>query len=174
MRVFAEDCFNLMKCDAASVLVLFHSGKGTKETGELTLENAMRGSGELGAFISSCWATRLQDPDKPYQSASFLTNVKQRDFESKPFEVTCGPDCKLHIVMPPGAHVVLRSKPVGYPADRDGQEEAALQVIRDNSTLSVSKHVHKLEETGIKRSKSWISTKRYEELHTGVKSSSTP
>jgi hypothetical protein len=91
MRLFAEECFRLMKEGASSILVLFHSGKGTKESSELILENSMRGCGELGAFVSSCWATRLQDPEEPYKSASYLKNVKQRNFESKPFEVTCGP-----------------------------------------------------------------------------------
>ena len=80
MKVFAEDCFRLMKAGATSVLVLFHSPKGTKESSELTLENVMRGSGELGAFVSSCWSTGLQTPDQPWESASYLKNVKQRDF----------------------------------------------------------------------------------------------
>jgi hypothetical protein len=171
MRVFAEDCFGLMKAGAASVLVLFHSAKGTKESSELTLENAMRGSGELGAFVSSCWATRLQNPDEPYQSASFLVNVKQRDFESKPFEVTSGTDCRLHIVGTPGTNVRLSTKSVGAPGNPDGNEEAALQVIRDNPTLSLRGIALKLQELGIKRSKSWVGDKRFEVLNTGVKTS---
>ncbi len=174
MRQFAKSVFRLMRDGAASVLLLHHSAKGTKESNELTLENSMRGSGELGAFLSSCWATRLQDPSEPYQSASFITNVKQRDFSSQPFEVTSGPDCHLHIVEVPGNHVKLSSKNVGAPADADGKEEAALQVIRDNPTLSLSKIVRKLAEVGIKRSKSWAGNKRYDLLNTGVKSSSTP
>jgi len=47
MRVFAEQVFRLMRDGAAAVLLLHHSSKGTKESNELTLENAMRGSGEL-------------------------------------------------------------------------------------------------------------------------------
>ncbi len=168
MRVFAEDIFRLIRDGAVSVLLLHHSAKGTKETSELTLENAMRGSGELGAFVSSCWATRLQDPSSPYQSASYVANVKQRDFESKPFEVTSGPDCRLHILDKPGDHVVLNSKGVGAQADKDGKEETALQVIRDNPTLSLNKIVGKLDEIGIKRSKSWVGNKRYEILNVGV------
>jgi hypothetical protein len=173
MRVFAEDCFGVMKAGAASILVLFHSGKGTKETTELTLENAMRGSGELGAFVSSCWATRLQSPDEPYQSASFLTNVKQRDFESKPFEVTSGPDCRLHIVAAPSAAVVLTGKPKGVKGNADGREEEALQIIRDNSSLTIPKIVLKLEERGIIRRNSWVGTKRAEILKTGVRVTTT-
>lgn len=168
MRVLAEDCFRLMKLGAASVLVLFHSPKGTKDISELTLENAMRGSGELGAFVSSCWATRLQNPDEPYQSASYLKNVKQRDFESKPFEITSGPDCRLHIVAAPDSNVKLHSKPVGPKGDKDGKEAEALEFIRDNLTLTIPKIVHKLAERGIDRKASWVGNKRREITGTGV------
>jgi hypothetical protein len=162
MRAFAEDVFRIIRNGAVSVLLLHHSAKGTKETAELTLENAMRGSGELGAFIASCWATRLQDPASPYRSRSFVVNVKQRDFESKPFEVVSGPDCRLHLVDKPGDHVTLNSKPVGAPADSDGREDEALQVIRDNPKLSQEKVALKLNEMGIRRSKSWVGIKQRE------------
>ena len=173
MKVFAENCFGLMKGGAASVMVLFHSPKGTKEASELTLENAMRGSGDLGAFVSSCWATRLQDPDNDeWKSPSYMKNVKQRDFKSKPFEVTSDERGRLHIVAPPSAEVVLGNKPKGVKADADGREEEALQVIRDNPTTSLRGVVLELKKRGIKRGKSWVSDKRYEVLHTGVKLSS--
>jgi Bifunctional DNA primase/polymerase, N-terminal/AAA domain/Primase C terminal 1 (PriCT-1) len=168
MRAFAEDVFRLMKDGAVSVLLLHHSAKGTKESAELSLENAMRGSGELGAFVASCWATRLQDPAEPYRSASYLKNVKQRDFESKPFEVTSGPDCRLHIVDKPGDHVTLSGRSI---SDRDGNEAEAVQIISDNPNLSLSKLVAKMAEHGIKRSKSWVGNKRADLLHVGVKTS---
>ena len=113
----------------------------------------------------------MQKPDDPYQSASYLTNVKQRDFESKPFEVTSGKDCRLHIVDKPGEHVKLNSKPVGAPANPDGKEEEALRVIRENPALSIRGVTAKLRELGIKRSKSWVGDKRYEVLNVGVKTS---
>lgn len=162
MRMFAEDIFRLMRDGAISVLLLHHSAKGTKESGELTLENAMRGSGELGAFIACCWATRLQRPDEPYRSASYLRNVKQRDFESKPLEVTSGPDCRLHIVGEPGDHVTLNSKGVGSPADADGRETAALEIIKAHIHLSNAKLSLKLAENGIKRSRTWVGDKKRE------------
>lgn len=162
MRVFAEEVFRLMRDGAASVLLLHHSAKGTKESSELTLENCMRGSGELGAFVSSCWATRLQNPAEPYQSASYLVNVKQRDFESNPFEVTSGPDCRLHIVDTPGADVKLSSKPVGAAADADGKEADAIALLKANPKLSSRPMSALLKENGIKRSKDWVQTKRHE------------
>ncbi len=177
MRAFAEDIFRIMREGAVSVLLLHHSAKGTKETPELTLENAMRGSGELGAFVASCWATRLQDPTSPYKSPSYLANVKQRDFESKPFEVTSGPDCRLHIVDEPGDHVKLSSKAVGAPGNADGKQAEALQMIRDNPDLSQAKLSNKLKERGIERSPAWVGKKRlemkYEDMQAGGKMGKT-
>ena len=58
--------------------MLHHSPKS--QGNGMTLESAMRGSGDLGAFLACCWGTKLQDPSRPYESASFLSNLKQRDF----------------------------------------------------------------------------------------------
>src|SRR5579862_1131406 len=173
MKVFAEDCFRLMKEGAASVLVLFHSPKATKNASELTLENAMRGSGDLGAFVSSCWATRLQDSENDeWKSPSYLKNVKQRDFKSKPFLVTSDELGRLHIVAPPNGDVKLSSKSAGAQADPDGKEGVALQFIRDNPNTTLRDLAIRLKkERGIKRSKTWIGDKRYELFHTGVTSS---
>jgi hypothetical protein len=167
MRVFAEDIFRIMRDGAVSVLLLHHSAKGTKESAELSLENAMRGSGELGAFVSSCWATRLQDPGNPYESASFVVNVKQRDFESNAFEITSGRDCRLHMVDNPGKATLATNKP-GAKADKDGREADALKVIMENPDTSVRGILLLLKDLGIKRSKTWVGDKRYELLQRGV------
>jgi len=167
MKVFAEDCFRLVK-DGASVVVLFHSPKGMADVSELTLENAMRGSGDLGAFVSCCWATRLQDPEQPWESESYLKNVKQRDFESDPFTVKSDKLGRLHIVTAPGSNVKLSGKKVGTKADKDGREAEALQIIRDNPKLSLPKLVAKLAEHGIDRKASWVGNKRREVFGGGV------
>jgi hypothetical protein len=167
MRQFAESIFRLMRDGAVSVLLLHHSAKGTKESSELSLENAMRGSGELGAFVSSCWATRLQDPDEPYKSASFFTNVKQRDFESQPFEVTSGPDCRLHIVGDPALKTAVLKSRKGNKADKDGLDDAAETIIGANPGLSARKLKDLLAERGIERGVTWIAAakKRFLEEH---------
>src|SRR5581483_485376 len=99
VRAFADTIFSLLKLGAEAVVILHHSPKDAGDT--MTLENAMRGSGDMGAFLASCWGTRLQDPQDPYKSRSFLSNLKQRDFSSEDFEVTCGEDCRMHIVHRP-------------------------------------------------------------------------
>ncbi len=79
MSRFAKVVFGL-KRRGATVLLLHHSVKGASSA--LTLDSAMRGSTELAAFVTCCWATRLADPDNPYQSPSLLVNVKQRDLRA--------------------------------------------------------------------------------------------
>jgi hypothetical protein len=47
-----------MKEGSSPVLLLHHSAKGTKESSELTLENAMRGSGSASFFVLPHFLTR--------------------------------------------------------------------------------------------------------------------
>lgn len=161
VRTFADSIFALLRNGAESVVMLHHSPKDAGDS--MTLENAMRGSGDLGAFLACCWGTRLQDPSKPYESASFLSNLKQRDFESKDFEVTCGPDCRMHIVGDSALGVAtLAPRRRGNVANKDGKDEVAITVIKANPKMSVRKTVELLKESGIKRGKDWVQTKRYE------------
>lgn len=158
VRVFADGIFALLRGGAEAVVLLHHSPKGVGD--QMTLENAMRGSGDMGAFLSACWGTRLQDPDHPYESTSFLSNLKQRDFESKDFEVTCGPDCKLHMVS--GLKVPTLTARKGFKGNKDGLDPKALAVLQANPTLSVRDTVEALKAAGIKRGKTWVTDRRYE------------
>ena len=138
VRAFADSIFALLHNGAESVVMLHHSPKDVGDS--MTLENAMRGSGDMGAFLACCWGTRLQDPAHPYESASFLSNLKQRDFESKDFEVTGGPDCRLHIVGDPALTVTtLSPRHRGNKANKDGKDEVAIALIKANPKLSVRK-----------------------------------
>jgi hypothetical protein len=112
MRLFADELFALLRAGAEAVLVLYHSPKSQGNADTMTLENALRGSGDLGAALACCWGTRLQDLSNPYKSASYLENLKMRDFESKAFEVTSGPDCRMQS---PGTRI--RGKPRCSPAE---------------------------------------------------------
>lgn len=171
MRVFARSVFRLTKLKAAAVVVLFHSPKGTKEASELSLENALRGSGELGAFVTCCWATRLQDADNEYASRSYLRNVKQRDFESKPFEVvgTEGVnDCRMYKVENDGA-VILKQKTGGNKTNKDGMDPVALRFLDENPDMSIRKTQAALKELHISRSVGWISQEKSNLKGTGVR-----
>jgi Bifunctional DNA primase/polymerase, N-terminal/AAA domain len=169
MKELAAMAFTLIRDGAECVVFLCHSSKTMVSSGELTLENSMRGSGELSAFLFSCWATRMQDPEDAYDTPNLLKQVKSRDFESKPFEVTTSREtCRMTFVEgSEGAVVIGKSK----KADADGKEDIALQVIRDNPKLSIRKLAAKMKDLGIKRSPSWVGNKRFEVLGVGVKTS---
>jgi hypothetical protein len=157
VRKFADTAFALLRGGAESVLLLHHSPKSQGDG--MTLENALRGSGDLGAFLACCWGTKLQDPTRPYESASYLENLKQRDFASDPFEVTSGPDCRLHIVSTPTMKApVLKSR--NGRGDGDGKDAAAEDAIRANLEMSLRKLEEHLAVLGIKRGTNWIGKAR--------------
>ncbi len=153
-RAFADSIFALLKGGAESVVMLHHS---PKEGGDImTLENIMRGSGDLGAFLACCWGTRLQDPQHPYESRSYLENLKQRDFESQPFEVTCGPDCRMRIVGDPLTGTVKLQTRRGNKGNKDGKDAAAEAVIKANVRLTVRELKDELAALEIDRGTTWI------------------
>jgi len=160
VRKFADSVFSLLRDGAESVVLLHHSPKDQAGKDQMTLENAMRGSGDMGAFLACCWGTRLQNPDDPYKSASFLTNLKQRDFESQDFEVTCAADCRMTIVGNPATHIVKAARRHGNRGNRDGQDTAAEDLIRANIELSVPKLQELLTKQRIKRGSTWIQKRR--------------
>ncbi len=170
MRLFADELFALLRAGAEAVLVLYHSPKSQRGAEGMTLENALRGSGDLGAALACCWGTRLQDVSKPYESASFMENLKQRDFESKPFEVTSGPDCRMHIVGDPSMRDVKLQPRVGNKRNPDGMDDAAEAFIKANIDRykTVREMEKQLKEIGIKRGTTWIGKVRNRITGTGV------
>jgi AAA domain len=158
VRLFADTIFSLLKHGAESVVMLHHSPKDMGDM--MTLESAMRGSGDMGAFLACCWGTRLQDPQHPYESPSYLENLKQRDFESTPFELTCTRDCRMHIVGDPATRAVRLQTRRGNPGNKDGKDQEAEAVIRANLSLSVRELEERLAGLDIKRGRTWVSKAR--------------
>jgi Bifunctional DNA primase/polymerase, N-terminal/AAA domain/Primase C terminal 1 (PriCT-1) len=159
MSKFADVIFRL-KRGGATVLLLHHSVKGASSS--LTLDSAMRGSTELAAFVTSCWATKLLDPDDPYKSPSLLVNVKQRDFESKPFKVTADESCRMTLIGEPGAITVLKTK-----ADEEAFAKVT-EILRDNPSMGIQRLRAKLKEHGIRKGQEVVTRLRAEVLKRGV------
>jgi AAA domain/Bifunctional DNA primase/polymerase, N-terminal/Primase C terminal 1 (PriCT-1) len=160
MSRFAKVIFSL-KRRGATILLLHHSIKGTNN-GSLTLDSAMRGSTELAAFVTSCWATKLLDLDEPYQSPSRLANVKQRDFESKPFDVKSGTDCRLHIIGEPGQIGEIKKQ-----KDADAEKVLAA-LLKDSPNMGINKLREALKKAGFPKGAKWVTKKRTELAGTGV------
>jgi hypothetical protein len=157
MSRFAKVIFAL-KRSGATILLLHHSIKGASHA--LTLDSAMRGSTELAAFVTCCWATRLMDPDDPYNSPSLLVNVKQRDFESKPFEATSDKTCRMRIVGEPGQITETRAD--------TGAEAALALILKGSPKLGINKLQAALRTAGHKKGVKWVTKARAAILGTGV------
>ncbi len=121
MRRFAQKVFRLAKV-GATVVLLHHSKKGSAGT----LDDGLRGSSELAAFVDSCWVTELEDVKKPYESLSKMRNVKQRDFESDPF----------HLKPTPGSyHLTMDGDPAPEAVIKDRKELAARRCWPQSSQI---------------------------------------
>jgi hypothetical protein len=166
MSRFAKVVFKLQR-GGATVVLLHHRIKGASNSnGGLTLDSAMRGSTELAAFVTCCWATRLTNPDEPYQSPSLLMNVKQRDFESKPFEATSDATCRMRIIGVPGQIAEIKSK-----ADDDAKA-ALTAILKESPKMGINKIREALKAAGHKKGPKWVSKERGGILGTGVTVSS--
>ncbi|WP_058189838.1 bifunctional DNA primase/polymerase [Terracidiphilus gabretensis] len=158
MRRFAQKVFRLANA-GATVLLLHHSKKGS--TG--SLDDGLRGSSELAAFVDSCWVTELEDTKKPYDSLSKMRNVKQRDFEIDPFRVKPTPG-SYYLTMEgePEPEAVLKSK------KDDAAREALAAILNDSPKMGIHKLIDALKAKGHGRGAKWVTRTRGELLGTGA------
>jgi hypothetical protein len=77
-RPFAETLFRLLHSGARTITGAHHAPKGFENQGYMSLENILRGSGDLGAMLSTCWGVRQIDAAR---NQLYIQNVKPRDFE---------------------------------------------------------------------------------------------
>jgi Bifunctional DNA primase/polymerase, N-terminal/AAA domain/Primase C terminal 1 (PriCT-1) len=158
MRKFAQKVFRLMNA-GATVVLLHHSKKGSSGS----LDDGLRGSSELAAFVDSCWVTDLEDPKKPYESLSKMRNVKQRDFESNPFKLKPAPGSYyLSMDSEPAPEAVLNSK----------KEEAALETLKKLLAVDPKAGINRLRKAlkaaGHGRGSNWVTAERNRILDAGV------
>ncbi|MGH9514192.1 MAG: DnaB-like helicase N-terminal domain-containing protein [Terriglobales bacterium] len=76
-KVFAETLFGLQRAGARTITGAHHSPKSFGKDTVMTLENVLRGSGDIGAMLVTCWG--LSQIDAP-SNRIFVQNVKARDF----------------------------------------------------------------------------------------------
>ena len=81
-RGLSEDLMNLLRAGARTVIPLFHSAKDFGKQQVMTLENMIRGSGELGAILATAWGIKQIEAKA---NVVYVQNLKPRDFEP------CGP-----------------------------------------------------------------------------------
>jgi hypothetical protein len=80
-KVFADTLFRLLAAGARTITGAHHAPKGFENQDRMTLENVLRGSGDIGAMLSTCWGVRQVDANS---NRLYVENLKARDFQ------TCG------------------------------------------------------------------------------------
>jgi hypothetical protein len=81
-RGMAANIFALLGAGARVVVAAHHSPKSFAKENVMTLENVVRGSGDIGAMVSTVWGIKQLDAKR---NIIHFENVKPRDFEP------CGP-----------------------------------------------------------------------------------
>jgi hypothetical protein len=76
-KVFADTLFGLQRAGARTITGAHHSPKSFGKDTFMTLENVLRGSGDIGAMLSTCWGLSQIDAAS---NRIFVQNVKARDF----------------------------------------------------------------------------------------------
>lgn len=77
-RPFVQTLFRLLHAGARSITGAHHAPKGFEGQNFMTLENILRGSGDIGAMLSTAWGVRQVDAGR---TALYVQNVKPRDFQ---------------------------------------------------------------------------------------------
>ena len=103
-RVFGENLFALLAAGARTVTGLHHAGKAFRSANDITLENILRGSSDLGAILGVCWGILQLDAES---NLIHVKNAKARDFQAdRPFEIEGRPHIdqtgKFKLVARPG------------------------------------------------------------------------
>lgn len=84
-QALADDCFGLLRAKARAVIAAHHSPKGFARENSMTLENMLRGTGDIGAVFATGWGIRQIDPEK---NIIHIENIKARDFDRpRPFQL---------------------------------------------------------------------------------------
>ena len=77
-RAFAESLFRLQGAGARTITGAHHSPKGFSKESVMTLENVLRGSGDIGAMLVTAWGLKQIDA---VSNQVYVANVKPRDFQ---------------------------------------------------------------------------------------------
>ena len=143
-RPFAGDLFRLLSFGARSITGAHHAPKGFETQNFMTLENILRGSGDLGAMLCTGWGVRQIDS---VRNRLYLQNVKPRDFQPcAPFILEGRPhlDNSGHFLMThrPGeagelSQHLARRKGRGRPATSEKDEKLAEAVALRADGLSL-------------------------------------
>lgn len=142
---------DMLRSIGANVLFLHHSPKATKDAAELTLENALRGTGDFGAMADFVYAFRRDEKmfaqgEGPEEIE--VVCVKPRDFEPPlPFRLQLKRKAK-HGEPGPIVSVIDQTGDlayVGHAAVKDDHSKMLVAIFHENPFISFNDLVNQLK-----------------------------
>lgn len=128
-KIFADTLFGLQRAGARTICGAHHSPKSFGKDNFMTLENVLRGSGDIGAMLATCWGLSQIDATS---NRIFVQNVKARDFSAcEPFIIQGRPSIDasgyFELTEPPGVAGTLEDHKQrrGRPEMRNKQSKIA-------------------------------------------------
>ena len=172
-RGLASDIFALLGAGARSVLAAHHSPKPFAKETVMRLENVLRGSGDIGAMLTTAWGIKQLDDA---QNIIHVENIKPRDFQPcGPFQIVGRPfidqagDFKL--LKPPGecGNLSEEAEPRGGAPEESRKErerrvEMAREWLGEDESLSVEELRGRFKVAGVLVSRSAAKNYRREAL----------
>jgi len=116
----------------------------------------VRGSSEIAAMLSMCWATRLNEPAKRFDSTSRMYPLKVREFEALPFDFGCDR-------VTAACSIIGEPAPVAVLKDRKADERRAIirELVQHDPDIGVNRIQAVLKErTGSGGNAKWVSTEK--------------
>jgi hypothetical protein len=148
-RILSETLFNVQRAGARTITGAHHSPKSFEKADDMTLENVLRGHGDIGAMLCCCWGFRQIDAAS---NQIFVQNVKARDFlPCEPFIIQGRPSIdergEFDMPNPPRfAGVLSDHKPQAGRSESNDRKENAPEVLRLKdlgvSTRKIAEQLH--------------------------------
>lgn len=157
-KVFANKLFRLLAVGARTITGAHHSPKNFESQDYMTLENILRGSGDLGAMLCTAWGLRQIDAET---NQVYVQNVKPRDFQPCPqFVIEGRPHLDeighFKVIEPPGTagemRDYLRNKG-GAPATPNKGEklQRVLEMHAQGASLQVIAKAIGISKSGVRK-----------------------
>jgi hypothetical protein len=174
MRGLANDIFALLHSGAREVLAAHHAPKPFANQNVMRLENVLRGSGDIGAMLTTAWGIKQVDAD---QNIIHIENIKPRDFAPcRPFQIIGRPSIDetgdFALYKRPGDCGSLQDEqepdrdkggaPIQAREARAANIELVRQWVRDEPSINSTGLSRKFAALGIKVSDSAIRKYRKE------------
>jgi hypothetical protein len=132
-KLFADTLFGLQRAGTRTITGAHHSPKGFAKDNVMTLENVLRGSGDIGAMLVTCWGLSQIDANA---NRIYVQNVKARDFQPcEPFIIQGRPSIDqmgyFELTEPPGFAGTLsehKDRKPGRPSEKGEKFDEALEL----------------------------------------------